>query len=162
MNCPNCGAPLTWLPGRSVMNCEHCRSFHQPLLDARFADRLLWQHEPTDHDCPHCQSPLEAAVLDDFPAEACRECAGVLLADDVFAQVVRTRRANYRGADRTPLPLDPDFAHAELPCPGCGKPMDVHPYCGPGNQMIDSCFGCGLIWLDTGELSAIEQSPGRR
>jgi Zn-finger nucleic acid-binding protein len=40
--------------------------------------------------------------------------------------------------------------------------MDVHPYYGPGSQVIDSCPHCRLVWLDAGELAAIERAPGRR
>jgi Zn-finger nucleic acid-binding protein len=39
--------------------------------------------------------------------------------------------------------------------------MDVHPYYGPGNIVIDSCSACDLIWLDHGELQQITDAPGR-
>jgi Zn-finger nucleic acid-binding protein len=39
--------------------------------------------------------------------------------------------------------------------------MDVHPYYGPGNVVIDSCSACDLIWLDHGELTQITDAPGR-
>jgi Zn-finger nucleic acid-binding protein len=162
MNCTNCGAPLDWQPGRPLLSCNHCGSFHRPLHEVHLTDRLAWRHDPGAHGCPQCRQPLEAAALDDFPAEGCRQCSGVLLADEVFAEAVRVRRANYQGAERTPSPISPDFMQRALDCPGCHAPMDAHPYYGPGNQVIDSCLACGLIWLDSGELVAIEQSPGRR
>jgi Zn-finger nucleic acid-binding protein len=40
--------------------------------------------------------------------------------------------------------------------------MEVHPYYGPGSQVIDSCHRCRLVWIDSGELAAIEKAPGRR
>ncbi len=36
--------------------------------------------------------------------------------------------------------------------------MDVHPYYGPGNIVIDTCADCGLMWLDHGELTRVEQA----
>jgi Zn-finger nucleic acid-binding protein len=38
--------------------------------------------------------------------------------------------------------------------------MDVHPYYGPGNVIIDSCTTCDLVWLDIGELKQIAEAPG--
>jgi hypothetical protein len=39
--------------------------------------------------------------------------------------------------------------------------MDVHPYFGPGNVIIDTCGKCDLVWLDFGELKQIEEAPGQ-
>lgn len=162
MNCSNCAAPLDWQPGRTLLQCAHCHSYRQPLNEPELVNRLEWQGVTTEHNCPTCHEALEAATLDGLPAAGCRSCAGVLLHDDVFAQVVRSRRASYRGVERLAAPLDPELLEREIVCPGCRQPMEVHPFYGPGNQIIDSCLPCGLIWVDSGELAAIEQAPGRR
>jgi Zn-finger nucleic acid-binding protein len=39
--------------------------------------------------------------------------------------------------------------------------MDVHPYYGPGNIVIDTCGTCQLLWLDHGELASVIDAPGR-
>ena len=39
--------------------------------------------------------------------------------------------------------------------------MDVHPYYGPGNIVIDTCSRCDVIWLDFGELKQVTDAPGR-
>ena len=39
--------------------------------------------------------------------------------------------------------------------------MDVHPYYGPGNVVIDTCGQCYLVWLDHGELKQIADAPGQ-
>lgn len=39
--------------------------------------------------------------------------------------------------------------------------MDVHPYYGPGNIVIDTCSRCNVIWLDCGELQQIADAPGK-
>jgi Zn-finger nucleic acid-binding protein len=38
--------------------------------------------------------------------------------------------------------------------------MEVHPYYGPGNVVMDSCTTCDLVWLDVGELKQISEAPG--
>jgi hypothetical protein len=38
--------------------------------------------------------------------------------------------------------------------------MDVHPYYGPGNVVVDTCRKCDLVWLDFGELQQIGDAPG--
>jgi Zn-finger nucleic acid-binding protein len=40
--------------------------------------------------------------------------------------------------------------------------MEVHPYYGPGNIVVDSCVDCGFIWLDHGELTRVEQASSGR
>jgi len=42
-----------------------------------------------------------------------------------------------------------------IACPACHQLMDTHPYYGPGNVVINDCGGCGLVWLDFGELDRI-------
>ena len=47
-------------------------------------------------------------------------------------------------------------------CPACLERFETHPYCGPGNVVIDSCRDCELTWLDHGELATIMRAPGQR
>ncbi|HUQ69573.1 MAG TPA: zf-TFIIB domain-containing protein [Planctomycetaceae bacterium] len=162
MNCLNCGAPLSWTPGAAVLHCGFCRS-HRPLhIAAELADRVAWLGTTSERTCPACENPLERAVLDKTPAEACPVCHGLLIADEAFALVIRERRANYNGADVIPTPLDPTRLAGGVDCPDCQRPMERHCYGGPGNQIIDTCSPCGLVWLDCGELAVIETAAGRR
>jgi Zn-finger nucleic acid-binding protein len=39
--------------------------------------------------------------------------------------------------------------------------MDVHPYGGPGNIVIDNCPHCRLNWLDSGEFFRVVRAPGK-
>jgi Zn-finger nucleic acid-binding protein len=94
--------------------------------------------------------------------EHCEACMGVLVRDEIFAMLVRNRRAEYRGAASHPALLALELLQHRTSCPGCRCEMDVHPYYGPGNVVIDSCSRCGLIWLDCGEMMSIEQAPGLR
>jgi Zn-finger nucleic acid-binding protein len=117
---------------------------------------------PLEANCPTCGSTLVEGLMDDFRVGHCPDCRGVLLAGEDFAAIVRSRRASYRRADATPVPLEPLEFQRRVDCPRCQAPMDVHPYYGPGNTVIDSCRSCGLVWLDQGEITRIERAPGRR
>jgi len=163
MNCTQCGGPLRLSTANGpLLECDYC-GCEFPLPEAvSEIEGLVPLGRPTGHACPRCENGLEAAVLDDAAVEHCGHCGGLLLEDQLFGHVVQARRWAYRGPDARPKPLDPRELLNRFSCPTCDRNMDRHPYNGPGNVVIDSCFGCGWIWLDAGELSRIEQAPGRR
>ena len=83
--------------------------------------------------------------------------------NDAFATIVRERRARRNADDfRIPAPLDAAKYNRNIHCPSCRNQMEVHHYYGPGNEVIDSCSACQLIWLDHAELYSIEQAAGQR
>jgi Zn-finger nucleic acid-binding protein len=105
---------------------------------------------------------MTLAAMDGLQVEHCEDCQGVLVLDEIFALLVRNRRAEYRGAASRPTPINPDLLATRVPCPTCRRSMEVHPFYGPGNVVIDSCCHCGMIWLDCREMAAIEAAPGLR
>jgi Zn-finger nucleic acid-binding protein len=125
-------------------------------------DRIVWGSAQTGAPCPRCGTGLVESVLEGQASQACPQCRGVMLSNDSFGSIVRQRRADYRGADLFPQPMNPDQVSDTVDCPVCSQTMEIHPYYGPGNQMIDSCNRCGLVWIDSGELTAIERAPGLR
>lgn len=162
MNCLNCAAPLDWTPGSDVLKCQFCGSYRPLATLADGVDTIVVLEEPTGTACPACATELVTAALDRAPGAVCTTCHGLLLESDVFAYLVRSRRSDYDGAERIPQPLTPDRIAGQVACPRCTRPMERHPYGGPGNQVIDCCSRCRLVWLDSGELAAIEAAPGRR
>jgi len=162
MNCLNCAAPLAWTPGSDVLKCQFCGSYRRLTELAKGVDAVVLLDEPTGTNCPACQTDLQSAAVDGVAARACSQCHGLLFAADAFAHLVRSRRAAFDGAERLPQPLTPERLTGRVNCPGCTRPMDRHPYGGPGNQVIDCCSSCEIVWLDSGELAAIEAAPGRR
>lgn len=99
--------------------------------------------------------------MDGVKVECCEDCRGVLIEGEAFALVVRERRADFRGTSK-PVPVDAEQLKVVVDCPSCQRAMEVHPYYGPGNVVIDSCSQCGLVWLDSGEIATIEAAPGAR
>jgi hypothetical protein len=103
-----------------------------------------------------------AGVIEDVPIAHCPEFHGMMLAADWMPQFVSALRASYAGPDVTPTPLDPAQLAIMRRCPQCGRPMEVHPFYGPGGIVIDSCVRCAVVWLDDGETTRIMRAPGRR
>lgn len=161
MNCLNCGAGMELFARRRYYFCTFCGSFSFIETPAVEGVRVL--ERPSDaRACPLCGAPLATALLDDaFNVEHCERCRGILLVRQTFAEAVTRRRARESGAAAPPVPLDPRELKRVLVCPSCHAPMDVHPYYGPGNVVIDSCQRCDLIWLDFGELQQITEAGGR-
>lgn len=162
MNCRNCGAPLpTDLEnGRHV--CDYCDTGIVPHPDSSLLEAVVDLGRDAGIDCPVCQNRMTAAQLDESPVSWCAGCRGMLFSDDVFALTVRSRRSLYRESGRIPKPLDPRAYDRRLSCSRCHRTMQVHPYYGPGNVVIDSCLPCRVVWVDAGEMTRIEQAAGRR
>lgn len=162
MNCPNCGAAMKLMEGRDYFVCAYCTTFHFPKRSADSDDGVTLLDERGELKCPVCETALGVGMLAGRRVCYCGACRGVLATNADFAAIVQQRRANYAGAEATPIPLDPEELRRKLRCPGCGDEMDVHPYYGPGNIAVDTCARCFLIWLDHGEIGVIEKTPGTR
>lgn len=161
VNCPNCAAPLAAARCGSRLECGFCGSVRS-LPASRLETCVVPLGHPTSHHCPLCGDALVEAVVGEHEGEFCTGCLGILVRTDDFQEIVQQLRAGYTGANARPAPIEPAALDRKVDCPACHATMDVHPYYGPGNTVIDSCGRCGLVWLDSGELTAIERAPGRR
>jgi Zn-finger nucleic acid-binding protein len=164
MNCTNCGAPVELVEGRGYFICEFCSTLRFPEADDSQGseDGVTPLGQDTDWDCPVCHGMLEHATIEESRVHYCSECRGVLVDSDTFAAVIQMKRSRFSEADRAPTPLNPEDLQRKIRCSLCQLPMDVHPYYGPGNVVIDSCHRCHIVWLDHCEIAAIESAPGRR
>ncbi len=162
LNCRNCGAPLPsdLENGRHV--CDYCNSHSAPPRESHLLEEIVDLGRDAGIDCPVCSNRLTSGLIDDSPVAWCSGCRGVMFADDVFALTVRSRRSLYKDAGRIPRSVDPSAYDRKLKCSRCSRRMQVHPYYGPGNVVIDSCLPCRVVWIDAGELTQIEQAAGRR
>jgi Zn-finger nucleic acid-binding protein len=160
VNCSNCGAPLTPVPGRDYLQCKHCEtvSFPEPLADS--ADGVTPLGEPAEHACPVCFERLVLGSIAGYEVSYCEPCRGVLTTNADFPQIVRKRREECPPAESA-APLNPEELNRRIDCPACGQRMETHPYHGGGNAVIDPCVSCHLIWFDAGELAAIVAAPRR-
>jgi Zn-finger nucleic acid-binding protein len=161
MNCRNCGAAMELFELRRYYFCAHCGTFH--FIETAAEDGIHVLERPAaPRACPLCSGPLANSLLDDaHRVEHCERCRGLLLERAAFSEAVRRRRARATGPGIEPVPLDRRELKRRVTCPSCRTQMDVHPYYGPGNVVIDTCSRCDLIWLDFGELKQIAEAPGR-
>jgi Zn-finger nucleic acid-binding protein len=151
---------MTLIDQRDYFRCEFCATFHFSEPAGASADGVKSLGEASERDCPVCQLALVEGLLDGSRVLHCERCRGVLLVGDEFRQIITKRRAERNGAPAEPVPLNPEELQRHIDCPACGKRMEVHPYYGPGNVVIDSCIRCRLIWLDHGEIATIVRAPG--
>ncbi len=161
MNCRNCGAAMELFERQRYHFCRYCGSFE--FIDAPVPDGIDVLDRPQAAlPCPLCKAPLAKSLLDDmYVIQYCERCRGSLMATGTFADAIEQRRARQSGPGVAPAPLDRRELERRLICPSCGAAMDVHPYYGPGNIVIDSCTACNLVWLDFGELRQITDAPGQ-
>lgn len=157
MHCESCGAPVTVVDGRAHFLCQYCETlvFGQPIEACE--DRIVPTTTEGDGTCPRCDEALRQGLLEDRAIEFCPTCRGIWISTEAFVQVLEARRSNYRGPLLQPKPLDPANLKRRRPCPGCRQTMEVHPYHGKGNAVIDSCHRCLTIWFDSGELAMLER-----
>ena len=161
VDCRNCGAPMELFEQRRYYFCTYCGTFH--FIETPPVDGVQVLERPVSGvPCPLCNTSLAKSLLDEVHVtHHCETCRGLLMRRADFADAVALRRARASGPSIRPLPLDPRELKRKVTCPSCRTPMDVHPYYGPGNVVIDSCGQCNLIWLDFGELTQITDAPGR-
>lgn len=157
VRCQMCGGVSNPAAGQEYHRCRFCDSLIQ--LEEVSVDRILPAGTGPDSGCPACARPLQTGLIEGCRVLYCESCFGVLLRNADFATIVRERAAQRADAEPAePRPIDPTAFERHLNCPSCSKTMDVHPYYGPGNIVVDTCADCGLIWLDHGELTRVERT----
>jgi Zn-finger nucleic acid-binding protein len=141
--------------------CQYCGTFD--FIETPAVDGIqVLERSVEALPCPLCRVPLAKSLLDETHViEHCERCRGLLIARAGFADAVGRRRGRASGPPAPPVPIDRRELNRRLVCPSCHEQMDVHPYYGPGNVVIDTCSQCDLLWLDFGELSQITDAPGR-
>ena len=153
---------MTLVEGRDHFCCEFCGTLSFPTAAEDALDGIQPLGTPADEHCPACHHTMQHAAIDGTRVVYCGDCRGALVECETFAHIMQKKRATYSGPDVTPQPIDRTQFERRLDCPQCASRMETHAYYGPGNAVIDSCARCKLIWLDHGEMAAIEQAPGRR
>ena len=102
----------------------------------------------TQFHCPSCVDvALEVGKLAGVEVLFCLQCNGFVMDNETCGGLIGNLRAMYTGPDQMPKPLDQGALEVQVSCPACCEPIEVHPYYGPGNAVIDSCIHCKLVWL---------------
>ncbi|MBL8716559.1 MAG: zf-TFIIB domain-containing protein [Myxococcales bacterium] len=110
--------------------------------------------------CPRDGKPLTAKIYEaKIEVDECGACHGTWLDKGELEAIQATVERDYHEALGKPHDTVSEGAQPSrgpIKCPKCGTEMDARPY-GMGSQiLIDVCpEDCG-IWLDEGELAALE------
>jgi Zn-finger nucleic acid-binding protein len=100
----------------------------------------------------------------DVFVQECTKCKGTFLDRGELEKIEEAHEHDFRGA----LTRMPDIvagayerarqrAEGELSCPKCGSEMETREYAYCSQVMINKCVRCGGIWLDRGEVEALEE-----
>jgi Zn-finger nucleic acid-binding protein len=153
MSCPECGAAAEWAAHLNAFRCTQCGGVVPPAG----GDGVAVLGQPVGALCPVCHVALVSARVEGETVCYCGRCRGFLAEMDAFGVIVARRRALHGPNEKRTDPFDPAELRRVLACPNCAERMDTHPYFGGGNAVVDTCAGCGLIWLDAGDLAVIER-----
>jgi Zn-finger nucleic acid-binding protein len=114
--------------------------------------------------CPKDGAALENRPYeDDVRVELCPRCRGLWLDAGELERIEDVRERDYReelarmadlGYSAYELALQK--AGRVLRCPRCGAEMEKREYARCSQVMIDACPECHGVWLDAGELEALE------
>lgn len=144
---------------RAYFHCPFCECIAFPDDSDASADGVVALGSTGRFDCPVCRQRLAEGAIDGSRVLTCSRCRGLLLNNDEFLLIIGQRRTLSEKPPRKAKPIDPEELKRNLDCPVCAGSMEVHPYYGPGNVVIDSCGRCKVLWLDHGEFAAIETAP---
>ncbi len=154
MNCRNCGAAMEFVAARNHFRCAYCETIHVPEpLD----EGVVVTDQEHRLSCTRCAVRVMKGSIEGKPVAYCTTCRGFLTTSEHFAVIVRMRRARRPPGAVEVEPLDTRELRKVTRCPRCARPMQTHPYGGGGTAVIDSCMRCHLVWLDSGELTALER-----
>jgi Zn-finger nucleic acid-binding protein len=100
---------------------------------------------------------------DDIDVDQCPECGGIWLDYQELERIQESRQRDYsEQLGQLPDLVGAAYAMAlarskpEIQCPGCGGAMERREHGGCSQVMIDVCPQCRGIWLDKGEIGALE------
>lgn len=111
-------------------------------------------------NCPRCASPLEDVTPDprmqDVHGQGCARCGGAWLTQrglHTLEQVVTVKWIELRH-----LPPE-EVQQALLSCPACGPGQTLDKVKSERDRkvVLDACSRCHGVWLDRGELEAIQE-----
>ncbi|MBA7630143.1 hypothetical protein ES703_37653 [subsurface metagenome] len=114
--------------------------------------------------CPRDNSVFESQVYEaDVEVDVCPSCQGIWLDKGELEQVEEIREHDYsEELKRIPNLIGNAYEMARqkklgvIHCPKCGIELSNHEYAYCSQIIIDVCPKCEGIWLDKGEIEALE------
>lgn len=114
--------------------------------------------------CPRDQEELKAATYEShITVHMCPTCGGMWLDKGELEEIEEIIGHDYTAElSRIPDFIGNAFEMARqlssrgISCPRCGVPTESTEYAYCSQVVIDRCPQCGGVWLDKGELEAVE------
>lgn len=114
-------------------------------------------------NCPQCGSVLESLTWEsNVKVDQCPACRGVWLDKGELERIEELVEHDYSHSLRrldsaaAAYELARQKTQAERPCPQCQQSLEKEEYGYCSEILIDHCAECGGVWLDRGELEALE------
>ena len=114
--------------------------------------------------CPHDDTELLTRTYEaDIEVDLCPTCRGIFLDHGELERIQKTVERDHAALlAKVPDTVSKAFEMArqqerpDLTCPKCSGQMakQEHGYC--SQILVDACAGCHGVWLDKGELEALE------
>ena len=107
--------------------------------------------------CPTCDAPLDVGRYEGQMLHRCTGCQGHFLEHQNLRAIERERQVNVppQAAGSTTRQPGEEFI---LLCPRCQQTMKKFRYGKEPAVTVDQCPSCKALWLDAGELEAIQAS----
>ena len=109
--------------------------------------------------CPRCLETLVIARGPGVELDVCRACGGVLFDHGELAKLTIKLEDQLDEVERLVEPEEPSLAGTDsrgLQCPSCPSMMEIYEYSFCSGITLDRCPECFAIWVDDGELQAIQ------
>ena len=111
----------------------------------------------TPYRCPRCQVQLERKEMDGITVEYCLQCSGLCLDGGELDRIAEETPGSLEYSMTSVTSLAPDDGHPTIACLKCDTPkrmrkIELLHHTG---IVLDRCEACGVLWLDMGELDAI-------
>jgi len=93
--------------------------------------------------------------------DTCQHCAGIFFDEGEVCQI--RERGGVRAFDELDSMIQPEPGHEDATghdgrdCPACHQTMRRFRYLYSSPVVLDSCDGCGGIWIDNGELQQMRE-----
>jgi uncharacterized protein len=114
--------------------------------------------------CPRDATELEPETYEgEVVVDRCRSCDGIWLDRGELESIQSTIEHDYSeqlagvNVVAKAYELARQKARPVVNCPSCGSSMHAEEYAYCSLILVDRCVKCGGIWLDSGELQALER-----
>ena len=106
--------------------------------------------------CPLCKTELVRLTYEGLKVAQCASCRGVLVAEDRLSRIKSIPQRSKEHLENELQESSGEDTVRWVKCPGCWELMEKQRVKKPQLFNIDCCKDCRLVWLDGGELAAVQ------